>query len=580
MKQVALAAVTLTTVFTSMHAAALPFILDEWRDRYPNLASDQAECQLCHQNVGGSAPWNSYGWELNERITNPFDRAQLDLAFRLLESSDEDGNGISNLDEINDGFQPGWAEGDVNPVFSSSTPSDTIEPPSEIASNSIDHPAELSNPLPDIQAGVISLSLFEVSDGFESPVKAVVAPGINGSIFIVEQVGRISRINLSSLDRNVFLDAQTRTLFGGERGMLGLAFHPQFETNGLFYTYQSERSSDHPQTDFPLTGVAADHVSALVEYRANLNDLLCNATPQRLRTLITIEQPRANHNAGDIAFGPDGMLYISLGDGGGASDEGPGTDPIGNGRDNTTILGSVLRIDVNGNNSNNGEYGIPADNPFIAANDPGLDEIFAYGFRNPYRFSFDTNTGDLYLGDVGQQDIEEINLVTSGGNYGWNWKEGSFFFYDTNSPNNRYVSTIAPPGVPNDLIDPIAEYDHDDGVSAIGGNVYRGSQVPALANKYVFGEFLSRLFYLDENNSIFEFSNLTGLSSVFGFGEDVDRELYILSGTGELLKLQTPGAAYSPPDPGNEISQCPPSEDEAMCFPIVAANGNVASICL
>lgn len=578
-KALALFAIYCAGLLCSASAYAFPSVLDQWRLRYATSNSDEVQCQLCHQSSGGGDPWNAYGNSLNERITNAFNNTQVQIALAQVEDEDADGDGISNLDEINDGFQPGWTIGNGNQLFDRDTNqiNGTVAAPDLIDVAALDHPDEITNPLPDIQTGTINLSLFEVADGFSRPVKAVTAPGINGSIFVVEQAGRIIRVDLTSREKTEFLDTQS-SIFAdaNEAGLLGLAFHPNFENNGLLYTYQSERTADHPNTDFSLA--SRNHVSVIVEYR--VNDPSCNSTPIRLREILTVDQPRGNHNAGDVAFGPDGMLYIALGDGGGASDEGTGNDPIGNGRDNTTILGSVLRIDVNGNNSTNGQYGIPSDNPFIANNDPGLDEIFAYGFRNPFRFSFDAVTGELYLGDVGQDDIEEVNIVNSGENYGWNWKEGSFFFYDTNAPPNRYVSDVAPPGVPDDLVDPIAEYDQDDGVSVIGGFVYRGSQVPLLSGRYVFGEFLSRLFYLDGNNTVLEFPNLSVTSSVIGFGQDVDNEIYVLNSSGQLLKLQAPGSAYSPPNNNGEDAQCPAVEGGELCFPIVAENGNIASVCL
>ncbi len=568
----------LIAALISSEASAFGAVLDQWRLFYPNSDAGNFECQLCHQDTSGGDPWNAYGWDLNQRITNPFDADQVILAFRQIEDEDSDGNGISNLDEINDHFQPGWRDGNTNQTFSNvGNGQSNLTPPDATAVTGIDHPDAVDNPFADIETGNISVEFVEVAEDLARPVKAVAAPGINGSIFIVEQAGQIFRVDLTTFERTLFLDVRPRVLlsenFSDERGMLGLAFHPQFASNGLFYTFQSEAATDHPQTDFPST--AKNHVSAVVEYQ--VSDPSCNSFVSRTQTLLTVDQPQGNHNAGDIAFGPDGMLYIALGDGGGASDEGAGHGPFGNGRDNTNPLGAILRIDVDGSNSSNGLYGIPNDNPFVSDN--GLDEIFAYGFRNPYRFTFDANTGELYTGDVGQDDIEEINIVTSGANYGWNWKEGSFFFYDTNDPNQRYVSDVAPPGLPNDLIDPVAEYDHDDGVSVIGGYVYRGSQIPVLSGRYVFGEFLSRLLFLTSDDEINEIPTLNQLQTVRGFGQDSDNELYVLDND-RLFKIQAPGTSYSPPQSGEETAQCPPSEDQSLCFPIISANGATAVVCL
>jgi glucose/arabinose dehydrogenase len=282
--------------------------------------------------------------------------------------------------------------------------------------------------------------------------------------------------------------------------------------------------------------------------------------PGSARELVRIDQPQFNHNAGCMNFGPDGMLYIALGDGGGRDDRDDGVSlgvPLvghgceGNGQDIETILGSIIRIDVDGSDSITGQYGIPADNPFVGTD--GLDEIYAYGFRNPWRFSFDSATGALYVPDVGQNDLEEINVVTSGGNYGWRYKEGSFtFVFNGNEPG--YVTDM-PLDTPAGLIDPIAEYDHDEGTAIVGGFAYRGAKIPALAGRYVFGEFAQtfsndgRLFYLDETDQIREFElvdqDQLGLS-LLGFGQDASGELYVLANstgvpfgdTGVVLKMK------------------------------------------
>ncbi len=568
-------------------AFAFEFILEQFQDRYPNSDTDELQCQVCHADSGGGSPWNAYGWSLRTQIGDPFNAQQVQAVLRSLEDSDADANGISNLDEILDHFQPGWQQGAVNTITdrdgneeANVAAPDPTAFPNLTSLTQIDHPAAINNPLPNIPQGSINLSFVEVASGLARPVKAVTAPGINGSLFVVEQAGQIFRVDLTTFEKTRFLDVRSSVLlstnFGDERGMLGLAFHPNFQNNGLFYTFQSETTDRHPQSNFP--NVSRDHVSAIVEYRAN--DASCNSFIQRTRTILTVDQPQGNHNAGDIAFGPDGMLYIALGDGGAASDEGDGHGPFGNGRDNSNPLGAILRIDVNGTDPVNGRlYRVPGDNPFVGQN--GLDEIFAYGFRNPYRFSFDAQTGDLYAGDVGQNDIEEVDLVTSGGNYGWNFKEGSFFFYDTNLPDQRYVSDVEPPaadGVLDDLIDPIAEYDHDDGVSVIGGYVYRGSQIPVLSGRYVFGEFLGNLLFLNASNDINEIPNLGQIQTIRGFGQDSDNELYVLDND-QLFKLQAPGTTYTPPMAEDETSQCPVSEAD-LCFSIQAQNNAVVSLCL
>jgi len=268
------------------------------------------------------------------------------------------------------------------------------------------------------------------------------------------------------------------------------------------------------------------------------------------------------------------MLYISLGDGGAADDQGVGHSPQGNGQDTSNVLGKILRIDPRGSNSANGQYGIPVDNPFFPGGSPPYggqngcadgvcDEIYAYGFRNPFRFSFDRATGDLYVGDVGQNDIEEVDIVFPGGNYGWRIKEGSFCF-EPNGDEAGYVTKARSCG-PADLISPAAQYDHDDGIAILGGFVYRGEAIGALQGRYVFGDYSraffgnnGRLFFLRSGNIVsgdsFRKSKIQEMRiadqdalnlSVLGFGQDALGELYLLANstgvpsgtTGVVLKI-------------------------------------------
>ena len=266
------------------------------------------------------------------------------------------------------------------------------------------------------------------------------------------------------------------------------------------------------------------------------------------RELLRIDKPQFNHNGGELAFGPDGLLYISTGDGGAADDQGPGHVPEGNAQSLAplNVLGKILRIDPRGHNSANGRYGIPRDNPFVGRR--GADEIFAYGFRNPYRMSFDATTGRLIVADVGQNDIEEVDIVRAGGNYGWRVKEGTFLF-DPGSLTEEGVVTANREGRPAGLIDPIAEYDHtaptgelEQGEASVGGFVYHGKRVPKLSGVYVFGDYsqefaqpLGRLWFLNHNNDprhrVSEF-RIAGQSSLglalLGFGRDAQNEIYVL----------------------------------------------------
>jgi glucose/arabinose dehydrogenase len=361
-----------------------------------------------------------------------------------------------------------------------------------------------------IEKGDLSIQLVSVADGLAAPVWGTAAPGDSRHLFVADQDGIVWAIDLEDKGRGkkgkddakvVFLDIRHRLVnlgIGGpgtydERGLLGLAFHPKYRRNGLFYTYTTEPAGNKaPDFSTMPPGQASDHHNLVIEWQArNPKNPKAGVFKHRARVLLRIDQPQFNHNGGGLAFGPDGMLYISTGDGGNADDQGPGHGETGNGQDAGNVLGAVLRIDPQGRNSSNGEYGIPPDNPFL--NDPEkVDEIFAYGFRNPYRFSFDRPTGKLYLADVGQHDVEEVDVVVSGGNYGWNLKEGSFFFHPEGEDEDGHA--LPEPDEdripPDDVIDPIGEYEgHVDGHAIIGGFVYRGNKIPQLAGQYVFGDF-------------------------------------------------------------------------------------------
>jgi hypothetical protein len=274
--------------------------------------------------------------------------------------------------------------------------------------------------------------------------------------------------------------------------------------------------------------------------------------PATVRELLRIDEPQFNHDAGALAFGPDEMLFISLGDGGMADDQGVGQVEGGNGQDPSNILGSIVRIDPLGTDSTNGQYGIPADNPFVG-DDGALPEIFAYGLRNPFRFSIDSKTGAMYIADVGQNDFEEVNLGEAGGNFGWNIKEGSMCF-DPNGEEPGFAYECGPDDDTTGLIDPIAEYDHSEGIAVVGGFVYRGSEVPQLRGRYIFGDFFlpeilsGRLFFLQKNHRLMELdlgSRETLGMSLLGFGQDAAGEVYVMANltgtpfgeTGEVLRI-------------------------------------------
>jgi glucose/arabinose dehydrogenase len=432
----------------------------------------------------------------------------------------------------------------------------------------------LEDPIPEpIEQGALHIALEPLAAGMTAPNYGTFAPGcvtLENRLYVTDQVGILWGVDLSSGEKNVVLDVSDRLValgVGGpgtfdERGFLGVAFHPNFAENGRLYTYTSEPVSGAADFSTMPEGVLANNQSVVLEWQIPEP---CNpdsvVDPTSARELLRIDEPQFNHDAGTLAFGPDGMLYISLGDGGAADDQGVGHAEGGNGQDAGNILGTLIRIDPDGSNSANGQYAIPQDNPFVGV-EGFVDEIFAYGFRNPFRFSFDSRTGELYIADVGQNDIEEIDIGVAGGNYGWRIKEGSFCF-DPNGTDPGFVYACQPGDVPEGLIDPIAEYDHDEGIAIVGGFVYRGSQIPPLRGRYVFGDYIDpsigsgRLFYLQKNQRILEFQ-LSGQEtvgfSVLGFGQDASGELYLLASqtgvpfgdTGVVLRI-------APSHPGQQV---------------------------
>jgi glucose/arabinose dehydrogenase len=447
----------------------------------------------------------------------------------------------------------------------------------------------LIDPIPaPIREGTIHVALRTIADGMVSPVAGTFAPGIADRLFVVDQIGKIWSVDIGRHPGRKTLVADLTGLVVklgdiipgnkyDERGLLGLAFSPDYQQNGLLYTYLTEpwrKAADFSTQPgvqrncdawLPLQPRPCQNV--VLEWRVrNPSDPNPTIVMSSQRELLRIDKPEYNHNGGALAFGPDGLLYISVGDGGFGDDQGPGHVPGGNAQSLApgNVLGKILRIDPRGHNSANHEYGIPADNPFVGK--PGADEIFAYGFRNPYRMSFDQNTGQLWVGDVGQNDIEEVDIVQAGGNYGWHEKEGTFLF-SPGAPLNPVdgVVTANSPGLPKGLIDPVAEYDHkaphgsiEQGEAVIGGYVYRGSRIPALAGKYVFGDYSrifakpdGRLFYMcgspDVTHRVCNLVEHPGIA-IFGFARDANGELYVLgnqtgvvSGTTGVVEMITAG---------------------------------------
>ncbi|MEE9533796.1 MAG: PQQ-dependent sugar dehydrogenase [Acidimicrobiia bacterium] len=446
-----------------------------------------------------------------------------------------------------------------------------------------------------IPPGDITIELEPVASGLTAPLGVTHAGDGSGRLFIWEQSGQIRIVQDGQLLPTPFLDISDKlpelNEFFEERGLLGLAFHPRYAMNGRFFVRYSAPRDGNP--DEPCFDTSRGcHTEILAEYRVSDDDPNI-AEPDSEIMLLAVDEPQFNHDAGDVAFGPDGFLYFSLGDGGGAhdglADDPPSHGPIGNGQNIETPLGAMLRIDVDGpitichippGNPNNGRtitiarsalpahlahgdtigpcegdrdpaplrYGIPPDNPFVGT--AGLDEIYAYGLRNPYKFSFDDGPGGdgrLYLGDVGQNLFEEVDIIVNGGNYGWVIREGLHCFDPFNpfDPPDDCPAT-GPLGEP--LLDPIVEYSHpgsgfppEGGITVVGGFVYRGSRSPSLVGTYVFGDFAQE-FVLPSGSLYFLIEPVPGNFEIRrfriteddlpyglflkGFGEDEEGEIY------------------------------------------------------
>ncbi|SIO05777.1 PQQ-dependent sugar dehydrogenase [Chitinophaga niabensis] len=347
-----------------------------------------------------------------------------------------------------------------------------------------------------------------ITDKVASPVTMAVPGDGTNRQFIVQKEGKVWVIQNGKLLPTPFIDVSSDMVKVNpaydERGLLGMAFHPQYKSNGKFYLYYSAPVAN--------PGKGLNHKTVIAEFKAaKSSDNTASFSTKRL--VLEYDQPESNHNGGDIMFGADGYLYISSGDGGGGGDK-HGT--IGNGQDLGTLLGKILRIDVNGS-----PYRIPKDNPFVGK-EGAKGEIWAYGLRNAWRFSFDKPTGRLFAGDVGQNKYEEVDIIVRGGNYGWRIMEG---YHDFNVPAGADKK---------DLIEPIHEYDHDLGISIAGGYIYRGKAIPALAGKYVFGDYNGKTWILSQKGNKWERSDLEienkpqGNVQLLSWGQDQAGELYML----------------------------------------------------
>lgn len=341
---------------------------------------------------------------------------------------------------------------------------------------------------------------------FDRPLCLVHAGDGSGRLFVVEQAGRIhvfpAQPNVAAA--SVFLDIGPLVRREhNEEGLLALAFHPSYATNGFFYVYYSASS--------PLRNVLARYKVDPAE--PNRGD------PSSARVLLEIPKPYGNHNGATLLFGTDGYLYVSIGDGGGAG------DPQGNGQSLQTLLGKILRLDVD-HEAGSLRYAIPADNPF-ASQAGARGEIWAYGLRNVWRMSFDRDTHELWAGDVGQNRWEEIDIITRGGNYGWSYREGTHAF----RPGQ--------PAVP--AIEPVIDYGRSEGASVTGGYVYRGAHLAALAGSYIYGDYVSGTVWALRTSGGHVVSNTILMKqpkNIASFGEAPDGELYVLAFDGKIYRIE------------------------------------------
>ena len=374
--------------------------------------------------------------------------------------------------------------------------------PPTLAPSAAAAPSIQAASFPDVQAYTWAL----VASGYDSPVDIQFPPDGSGRMFIVEQPGRIRIASTSGRAQGPFLDITDRVNSGGnEQGLLGLAFHPQYAENGLFFVNYTDRHNHN----------------VIARFQVSADPAFADAASETI--MVSVDDPFGNHNGGVLAFGPDGYLYAGLGDGGSAN------DPLGNGQNTSSLLGKILRLDVDVAEP----YGIPVDNPFSSGG--GSPEVWAYGLRNPWRMSFDAATGDLFIGDVGQGTWEEVDVLPAGApggvNFGWDYREGAHAFEGSPPADAR-------------LVDPIAEYSHSEGGCSItGGYVYRGS-MPEWNGIYLYGDFCTGFVWgllRDGDEAVRQEwqSRLlyeTG-ANITSFGQDTEGAVYLADRAGGIYRL-------------------------------------------
>lgn len=379
-----------------------------------------------------------------------------------------------------------------------------VEPaPTEPAPPTAPPPTDTAAPRPALDS--LALNLTPVAEGFTKPLYLTHAGDGSGRLFVVEQAGRILLLKEGTVQPTPFLDIVS--IVGSEaneQGLLSVAFHPDYSSNGLFFINYTNTQGD----------------TVIARYRVSDNPDMADVNSGQI--LLTIDQPYGNHNGGQLKFGPDGYLYIGMGDGGAAN------DPQNNAQTLSSLLGKILRLDVD-----SGEpYGVPETNPFVG-NAEARPEIWSYGWRNPWRFSFDQATGDMYIADVGQNQYEEVHVEMAGEaggqNYGWRIMEGFHCF----NPSDCDPEALG-------LELPVAEYDHSQGCSITGGYVYRGQQYPDLEGVYLYGDYCSGLLWglrLEPDGSWAQAQLLQSGQTISSFGQDEAGELYLIDHSGSVLRI-------------------------------------------
>ena len=413
-----------------------------------------------------------------------------------------------SIDDSDDG-----TEGATGDTDTSDVDTDTSDPDSDTSDDDTDTSdvdTDTNNGLPT------ALDLEQVGSGFTSPVVISTRPG-DDRLWIVEQNGRIRPIEADGTPGDALIDLRGTVSTGSEQGLLGLAFPADHETSGLFYIHYTRRNGDSVLARYGVDDASPDTVDG-----------------ELTEVLWTVDQPYSNHNAGHLAFGPDGYLYVGYGDGG------SGGDPENRAQNDSTVLGKMLRIDVSGPTG----YAAPADNPFI--NDADVpDDIWSLGLRNPWKYTFDLANDDLYIADVGQNAWEEISVQpsgsTGGDNYGWKVTEGNHCYQSNNCDMSGFVPAIH-------------EYDHGSGCSITGGYVYRGTDIEGLDGHYFYSDYCQsqvRSFRkvgdgtVEHTNWTATMNGAPNLQNVSTFGQDEDGELYVAShGNGRIYKIVQIGRAH------------------------------------